>query len=89
MAYYCVMAMRSSFDLASGYTIGKNMQTLDERSVLIRCIFLETVAGELQIFKYVCTRYLVKDYYILARVILGLVCAMKTISNYTINIHTT
>ena len=50
MAYYCVMAMRTSFDLASGYTIGKNMQTLDERSVLIRCIFLETVAGELQIF---------------------------------------
>jgi len=45
LAYYCVMAMRTSFDFASGYTIGKSMQTLDERSVLIRCIFLETVAG--------------------------------------------
>ena len=45
LAYYCVMAMRTTFDLASGYTIGKNMKTLDERSVLIRCIFLETVAG--------------------------------------------
>ena len=45
LAYYSVMALRSSFDLASGYTIGKSLKTLDERSVLIRCIFLETVAG--------------------------------------------
>ena len=37
--------MRKTFDLASGYTIGKHLHTLDERSVLIRCIFLETVAG--------------------------------------------
>ena len=49
MAYYSVMAMRTGFDFASGYTIGKSMKTLDERSVLIRCIFLETVAG-----KYFC-----------------------------------
>jgi len=45
LAYYTVMTMRTSFDIASGYTIGKKMGTLDERSVLIRCIFLETVAG--------------------------------------------
>ena len=46
LAYQTVMLMRGSFDLASGYTIGKSLQTLDERSVLTRCIFLETVAGE-------------------------------------------
>ena len=45
-AYYSVVLLRKSFDLASGYTIGKHLQTLDERSVVIRCIFLETVAGE-------------------------------------------
>ena len=45
-AYYTVLALRKSFDLASGYTIGKNLQLLDERAVLIRCIFLETVAGK-------------------------------------------
>ena len=45
-AYYSVVALRKSFDLASGYTIGKQLQTLDERSVVIRCIFLETVAGK-------------------------------------------
>ncbi len=44
-AYVSVMILRKSFDLASGYTIGKQLQTLDERSVLTRCIFLETVAG--------------------------------------------
>ena len=36
LAYYCVMAMRTTFDLASGYTIGTHLKTLDERSVLIR-----------------------------------------------------
>ena len=50
LAYQTVMLMRGSFDLASGYTIGKSLQTLDERSVLTRCIFLETVAGECRIF---------------------------------------
>jgi len=45
LAYYSVMTLRSSFDMASGYTIGSHLQTLDERAVLIRCIFLETVAG--------------------------------------------
>lgn len=45
LAYYAVQFMRKTFDLASGYTIGKHLHTLDERSVLIRCIFLETVAG--------------------------------------------
>lgn len=45
LAYRTVMFMRTTFDLASGYTIGKSLQTLDERSVLTRCIFLETVAG--------------------------------------------
>eukprot|EP00094_Tigriopus_californicus_P006317 TCALIF_06082-PA protein Name:"Similar to AOX1 Alternative oxidase, mitochondrial (Venturia inaequalis)" AED:0.21 eAED:0.22 QI:537/0/0.5/1/1/1/2/0/284 len=44
-AYYCVMLLRKSFDLASGYTIGNHFKMLDERSILIRCIFLETVAG--------------------------------------------
>lgn len=45
LAYIAVQIMRKTFDLASGYTIGKHFQTLDERSVLVRCIFLETVAG--------------------------------------------
>merc|ERR1719510_1508233 len=45
LAYYHVLALRWSFDLFSGYTIGKEFKTLDKRSVLIRCIFLETVAG--------------------------------------------
>lgn len=44
-AFYCVMLLRKSFDLASGYTIGNHFKMLDERSILIRCIFLETVAG--------------------------------------------
>jgi phospholipase C len=46
MAYYSVLTLRTSFDLASGYTIGHKLKTLDERSVLNRCIFLETVAGK-------------------------------------------
>ena len=45
LAYVCVMALRTGFDLLSGYTIKKYLNTLDERSVLTRCIFLETVAG--------------------------------------------
>jgi len=44
-AYFMVQAMRKGFDIVSGYTVGKHFQTLDERSVIIRCIFLETVAG--------------------------------------------
>ena len=47
-AYYTVKIMRKSFDFLSGYTIGKHMESLDERSVLNRCIFLETVAGKHQ-----------------------------------------
>ena len=45
LAYGTVSVMRKSFDVLSGYTIGKQMRTLDERSVINRCIFLETVAG--------------------------------------------
>ena len=37
--------IRFGFDLASGYTIQSNLKTLDERAVLTRVIFLETVAG--------------------------------------------
>lgn len=46
LAFWSVMTMRTSFDLLSGYTIGYKFKTLDERSVLNRCIFLETVAGK-------------------------------------------
>ena len=49
LAYIAVQIMRKTFDLASGYTIGKHFQTLDERSVLVRCIFLETVAGMVEL----------------------------------------
>jgi len=45
LALYTVRFMRKSFDFLSGYTIGKKLDTLDERSVLKRCIYLETVAG--------------------------------------------
>jgi len=44
-AYLIVQTMRKSFDLFSGYTIKSWMKTLDERDMLSRCIFLETVAG--------------------------------------------
>merc|ERR1719516_763693 len=37
--------MRSAFDLFSGYTRKNWMDSMDEKSVLTRCIFLETVAG--------------------------------------------
>lgn len=45
LAYYTVQVMRKTFDFVSGYTINTKLETLDERSCLIRCIFLETVAG--------------------------------------------
>ena len=45
LAYFCVMVLRKSFDIVSGYTVGKYMKTIDERDVLHRVIFLETVAG--------------------------------------------
>ena len=51
LAYIAVQIMRKTFDLASGYTIGKHFQTLDERSVLVRCIFLETVAGMVELMQ--------------------------------------
>ena len=41
LAHLCVRAMRSGFDLLSGYSFG----ALDEKAALKRCIFLETVAG--------------------------------------------
>ena len=44
-AYLAVKAMRSGFDLFSGYTLKSYIKTLDERDMLRRCIFLETVAG--------------------------------------------
>ena len=37
--------MRSGFDFFSGYTLKSYIKTLDERDMLRRCIFLETVAG--------------------------------------------
>ena len=49
-----VMAMRFTFDFASGYTIGKSLNTLDERAVLVRCIFLETVAGNSFCIEKIC-----------------------------------
>lgn len=45
LAYYSVAAMRLFFDIFSGYKLQLKLGTLDERAVLIRCIFLETVAG--------------------------------------------
>jgi len=45
LAYLCVGALRLSFDLFSGYKIQLRLGTLDEKAVLTRCIFLETVAG--------------------------------------------
>jgi len=45
MAYGTVTAMRKGFDLVSGYTIKSYLKTLDERDMLRRCIFLETIAG--------------------------------------------
>jgi len=44
-AYSVVSLMRLSFDVLSGYKLQRKLDTLDERSVLNRCIFLETVAG--------------------------------------------
>lgn len=45
LAYGTVQLMRKSFDVFSGYSLKKRLQTLDERDMLRRCIFLETVAG--------------------------------------------
>lgn len=45
LAYGTVWGMRQSFDLVSGYTIKSYLHTLDERDMLRRCIFLETIAG--------------------------------------------
>jgi len=45
MAYGTVTGMRKGFDLVSGYTIKSYLKTLDERDMLRRCIFLETIAG--------------------------------------------
>ena len=50
LAYFCVMVLRKSFDMVSGYTVGKYMKTIDERDVLHRVIFLETVAGNFGFF---------------------------------------
>ncbi len=50
-AYFSVSVLRKAFDIASGYTIGKHLKSLDERDVLIRCIFLETVAGLMKLLK--------------------------------------
>ena len=44
-AYIAVMAMRKGFDFFSGYTLKSYIKTLDERDMLRRCIFLETVVG--------------------------------------------
>jgi len=44
-AYVSVSALRFSFDLFSGYTRKNWMDSMDEKAVLARCIFLETVAG--------------------------------------------
>lgn len=44
-AYASVSALRFSFDLFSGYTRKNWMDSMDEKAVLARCIFLETVAG--------------------------------------------
>jgi len=45
LAYGCVFLMRKGFDVFSGYTLKSYLKTLDERDMLRRCIFLETVAG--------------------------------------------
>jgi len=45
LAYGSVFIMRRSFDLLSGFTIGKRFESLDEKAVLKRIIYLETVAG--------------------------------------------
>lgn len=44
-AHWAVHALRTGFDILSGYKWGKYMGTLDERAWLKRVIFLETVAG--------------------------------------------
>lgn len=41
LAYLAVKILRSSFDICSGYALGR----IDERGWLNRIVFLETVAG--------------------------------------------
>lgn len=41
LAYMSVIALRSAFDVCSGYALGR----IDERGWLNRIVFLETVAG--------------------------------------------
>jgi len=45
LAYGSVWMMRTVFDLLSGYKVQKMTGVMDERAVLVRCIFLETAAG--------------------------------------------
>jgi len=45
LAYGCIVGLRNGFDIFSGYYIKSYLKTLDERDMLRRCIFLETVAG--------------------------------------------
>lgn len=45
LAYIGVKTLRLGFDVFSGYLVRKKLGTLDEKSVLTRAIFLETVAG--------------------------------------------
>lgn len=44
-AWYAIQAIRKSFDILSGYSYQNFAQTIDEKAVLKRIIFLETVAG--------------------------------------------
>jgi len=45
LAYLSVNTVRLAFDILSGYKVQRKIGTLDEKAVLTRCIFLETVAG--------------------------------------------
>eukprot|EP00397_Hematodinium_sp_SG-2012_P053789 GEMP01064454.1.p1 GENE.GEMP01064454.1~~GEMP01064454.1.p1 ORF type:complete len:341 (+),score=67.58 GEMP01064454.1:92-1114(+) len=45
VAYASIYVMRRSFDILSGFSYSTTMDTLDEKAVLKRIIFLETVAG--------------------------------------------
>jgi ubiquinol oxidase len=45
VALFTVKLLRHGFDTLSGYKVKKWRGTLDEKSVLSRIIFLETVAG--------------------------------------------
>ncbi|CAK8697525.1 uncharacterized protein LOC143456429 [Clavelina lepadiformis] len=45
MAFYTVKALRQSFDVFSGYSLGKWRGSLDEKQWIKRIMFLETIAG--------------------------------------------